>query len=572
MRPSRLHSALNPLVLQVASTALAGVLVIGTVFVASRAVAHRSTSASDNSNAALIATHIHALVEDVYHLRLDAAAGQSADDQTRIPLATAIEAHDNLQMAAEAAEDLHLLVGSDITLQIWGATGEAVTELAAYLESETTADFESLLLRLSALRALTEEHGPQFEAAAQRDQDALRFALDIAWLVIVLISAVTVVGVSALTMVIGRRLGRVLRQAQAEQIRLMEAGKAMARRNEQFAAFYQIVSEVTETLSLKYVIGTTIREVRKLVGADVAVLRLLRDDQLVLAGTEQEQDSDIQGLAALPLGVGLVGRVAKRGKTVRISEGAEASMEDGERIPGVQSGIIVPLIVGARVVGTLGCWSRVPGLFSDDDERVLEMMASQVATAIAAANVHEATARDAHHDALTLLPNRRQLAEDLRGVLAEALAASRPMAIAMIDIDHFKRLNDEHGHKIGDVTLQRVAKTLRAALRAEDRLYRYGGEEFLVVFANVDAEAGGALAERLRAEVEHMPLLVDQGDAASPVTISIGVAAFPGDGEHLEELIDTADRAMYASKEAGRNRVMLAGDVADHWTRDRKAA
>jgi len=266
MRPSRFRWALNPIVLQVASIALAGALAIGTVFVASRAVAHRSTSASDNSNAALIAARIHALAEDVYHLRLDAAAGQSAGDQTRIPLATAIEAHDNLQMAVEAAEDLHLLVGSDITLQIWGATGEAVTELPAYLESETTADFESLLLRLSALRALTEEHGPQFAAAAQRDQDALRYALDIAWLVIVLIVAGAVGCVSALTMVIGRRLGRVLRQAQAEQARLTETGGAMARRNEQFAALYQIVSEVTETLSLKYVIGTTIREARKLVG------------------------------------------------------------------------------------------------------------------------------------------------------------------------------------------------------------------------------------------------------------------------------------------------------------------
>jgi diguanylate cyclase (GGDEF)-like protein len=360
---------------------------------------------------------------------------------------------------------------------------------------------------------------------------------------------------------IGRRLNRALAQAQAEQSNLMDASRAMARRNEQFTALYQVVSEVTETLSLKYVIGTTIREARKLVGADIVALRLVQNDQLVLVGSEQDIDEDAANLTNLPLGMGVVGRAAKRGKTVRINEGAELMMLEGERIPGVQSGIVVPLIVGARVVGTLGCWSRIESLFSDDDERILEMMASQVATAIAAANVHEASERAAHHDALTSLPNRRQLAEDLRGPLLESTLGSRPMAIAMLDIDHFKRLNDDYGHKVGDITLQRVADTLRASVRGNDRVYRYGGEEFLVVFADADHKLGALLAERLRVSVEHMPLIAERGEAASPVTISVGVATFPDDGQQVEALIDAADQAMYASKQSGRNRVSLASSA-----------
>jgi diguanylate cyclase (GGDEF)-like protein len=375
-----------------------------------------------------------------------------------------------------------------------------------------------------------------------------------------LIAALSVAGITALTIVIGRRLNHALRQAQAEQANLISASRAMAHRNSQFAALYQVVSEVTETLSLKYVIDTTIREARKLVAADVVALRLVQNDQLVLAGIEQDVDAEVEALTTLPLGAGVVGRAAKRGKTVRIAEDAESLMLDGERIAGVQSGLVVPLIVGARVVGTLGCWSRTPGLFSDDDERILEMMASQVATAIAAANIHEASEREAHHDALTSLPNRRQLSEDLRGPLLDAAMRAQPMAIAMLDIDHFKRLNDDYGHKTGDVTLQRVSETLVSSVRDQDRIYRYGGEEFLVVFADADIRLGGLLAERLRAAIQRMPLLASGSEPARPVTISIGVAAFPDDGQHLEALIDTADLAMYASKQSGRNRVTLARD------------
>jgi diguanylate cyclase (GGDEF)-like protein len=559
MRASSLRSALNPLVLQIAGTALAGALIVGTVIFASRTQQESSKSASDRSNAALLAADIRALVDGVELLRLDLTATEEADAQ-RISLAQAIEAHDGLLLAHEHAEALHLLIGSGATLQIWGATGEAVSALELYLQSETAAAFDELSIRLEALAALTAEQGPLLGAAAQRDQQNLQDVAGATRLVVALIAALSVLSVTALTLVIGRRLQRALDQAKHEKASLVETSRAMARRNEQFTALYQIVSEVTETLSLKYIAGTTIREARHLVGADVSTLRLLQNDELVVVGTEQDDDADAAGLRTLPLGTGIVGRAAKRGKTVRIEEDAQSGMSDGERIPGIQSGIVVPLIIGARVVGTLGCWSRIPRMFSDDDERILEMMASQVATAIAAANVHEATARDAQHDALTSLPNRRSLNEDLRGALLEATLGTAPMALVMVDIDHFKRLNDEYGHRVGDITLQGVADVLRTSVRAQDIVYRYGGEEFLIVFMDVDAHNAAARAEHLRAQIERMPVPIEHAETAAPVTISIGVAIFPDHGRHLEALIDIADRAMYASKEAGRNCVTLADE------------
>jgi len=261
----------------------------------------------------------------------------------------------------------------------------------------------------------------------------------------------------------------------------------------------------------------------------------------------------------VPLGQGLVGRAAKRGKTIRVDSDAEVQMADGERVAGMQSGIVVPLIVGARVVGTLGCWSRVTGCFDSDDERILEMMATQVATAIVSADTHEQSERDAHNDALTSLPNRRQLNEDLRGVLLEASHQDTPHAIAMVDIDHFKRFNDEYGHRVGDITLQKVADVLKSSLRDEDRVYRFGGEEFLIVYAGVTAENALKLAERARSAVERAPLTGETLQPVGPVTISIGVALFPDHGRDIEALIDLADRAMYVSKEMGRNRITLSG-------------
>jgi diguanylate cyclase (GGDEF)-like protein len=297
------------------------------------------------------------------------------------------------------------------------------------------------------------------------------------------------------------------------------------------------------------------------------VLRILRGNELVVVGAVTATGQEIEGLKPVPLGEGPTGRTAKRGRTLRIDSGGERMMTpeepDSEGGPSAQtqrpglleSGLIVPLIVGARVVGTLSCWAREPSRYGPEDERIMEMMASQAATAIVAADTTDTSVKRAQHDALTGLPNRRQLDEDIQGVLSEMAESGRQASVAMVDIDHFKRFNDDFGHKMGDVTLQKVASVLRTSVRDVDYVYRYGGEEFVVVFADAGSSEARTLADRLRTAVQATPLTGENLEPVGPITISIGLALMPDHGTEIEALIAMADKAMYRAKEAGRNRV-----------------
>jgi diguanylate cyclase (GGDEF)-like protein len=222
--------------------------------------------------------------------------------------------------------------------------------------------------------------------------------------------------------------------------------------------------------------------------------------------------------------------------------------------------MVVPLIVGARVEGTLAAWSSQRDGFDDDDLQILEMLASQVATAVVAAETAEDSDQQSHTDPLTGLPNRRSLARDSGAHHQYRLNSGEPVSVAMLDIDHFKSFNDEYGHRVGDIALQRVAEVIRTGLRDGDRAYRYGGEEFLIVLPGTASAYALAAMERLRAAVASTPLLGNDLAPARPVTVSIGLATGPMHGASIEELISAADRALYAAKDGGRNRVNTSGD------------
>lgn len=163
----------------------------------------------------------------------------------------------------------------------------------------------------------------------------------------------------------------------------------------------------------------------------------------------------------------------------------------------------------------------------------------------------------ASHDGLTGLYNRSALKELLATYGAQSRRDQAPLAFLMLDIDHFKRVNDEHGHLAGDNVLREVAHRILLRMRQSDILARFGGEEFLAILPSTDGQGAVRLAEDIRRSIEAHP--IDLQDRKVSITISIGVhAGIPGDAPNaLETMIDSSDKALYAAKSSGRNCVML---------------
>jgi diguanylate cyclase (GGDEF)-like protein len=197
----------------------------------------------------------------------------------------------------------------------------------------------------------------------------------------------------------------------------------------------------------------------------------------------------------------------------------------------------------------------------EENEVYRRIALEQVALSIGNLKLRESLRQQSVRDMMTGLYNRRYLEES---VLRELLRSARSqeegsrdgMSVLMIDIDHFKRFNDEHGHNVGDQVLREVAQVLMSQTRGSDVAARFGGEEFTVVLTDTPPGVALARAEQMRSSVESLAP-VSAGVLRS-VTISIGLAEFPADGTTLEELLLAADKALYVAKQAGRNRVVAA--------------
>jgi len=164
----------------------------------------------------------------------------------------------------------------------------------------------------------------------------------------------------------------------------------------------------------------------------------------------------------------------------------------------------------------------------------------------------------AHRDPLTGIGNRGALRRALQREMQLAQRQEQPLTLIAIDIDHFKQVNDDHGHDIGDCVLKAVADNLAGALRASDQLFRFGGEEFVALLSNTTADQGQVVAERLRSAVATSPCRCEE--ATIHAAVSLGLAEWAGDDER--ELFKRADAALYRAKKEGRNRVVAATDAA----------
>jgi diguanylate cyclase (GGDEF)-like protein len=219
---------------------------------------------------------------------------------------------------------------------------------------------------------------------------------------------------------------------------------------------------------------------------------------------------------------------------------------------GTRRTLCTPSLVSGEVIGSV--LVDTGAALPDDGRNRVQESVTQAAPVLAnLRNLAIAESRAAT-DALTGLPNNRAVRDTLKRLSAQALRDGQPLAVALMDLDHYKQINDVFGHSAGDDVLAAVGAVLGARLRGTDFAGRYGGEEFIIMLPDADRAAAVAVAESLRHEVERLNV----AGVTRSVTASFGVAVLPDDGPDGEQLVRQADRALYAAKAAGRNRVHVA--------------
>ena len=231
---------------------------------------------------------------------------------------------------------------------------------------------------------------------------------------------------------------------------------------------------------------------------------------------------------------------------------------DSAHAPGLEGGghpthvLVVPVRRSGQLTGAFELYLQGSRDVADDQVQLLEGVAAQAAMAISHAQVYQAQEENALTDELTKLPNRRYMAQRFLQEMQRARRHHKGLAFLMIDIDHFKQVNDSYGHLQGDAVLAELGRILVASKRESDVAARYGGEEFGLILHETNEAGAMVLAERIRAQVEAAKF---PGDLK--LTISIGVAASE-DESQFTFLLEKADQALYAAKQAGRNAVRMA--------------
>lgn len=261
----------------------------------------------------------------------------------------------------------------------------------------------------------------------------------------------------------------------------------------------------------------------------------------------------------VPLGSGIIGQTALKKRLYYFEDMASChplNVPQGEIEMRLKGAVMtLPLLVRDQVIGVAVVAREKPMSFSPTDRQSLEAIANQMAIAYDRSDLYTKTRELSVTDELTGLFNRRHFQQVMALEFKRAERYKRHLSILMIDADYFKQFNDAHGHMAGDEILKHMAGLLRKNLREVDLLARYGGEEFIVMLTDTSISDAMIVADKLRELVKAALNTPSLKPDQKPVTISVGVSAYPECAKTPEELIHTADMALYTAKSRGRNQV-----------------
>jgi diguanylate cyclase (GGDEF)-like protein len=388
----------------------------------------------------------------------------------------------------------------------------------------------------------------------------------------VLATALMVLGLSVIAGLI-RTPGDLLTFVQLIAVLVLAVALALVYRAERHnnalreareAGMKRMVQGMSRSGSPEAIVESIIDELRRTADADHIVVARLRPVHRVVETTLVSTRGGIPpSRSILPAGVlrpkrPTGARRVRRSASVDGSAAKVIAHDLAERVGSMyalSNTVAAPLLANDEVVGALILSRRADRLWREEDRALLEFSANELSAALTRAFAFEEAEIKANVDALTGLPNRRYLEEFLATIGPRRRSVDR-LGILMIDLDHFKRLNDRYGHVTGDAVLQAVAHGIFDAVRADDLPARYGGEEFAVVLRRANSDQAADVAERIRSQIAAID---GRGLGVNEtITVSIGVAVADERDEPAAELLLEADKALYRAKREGRNRVVLA--------------
>jgi diguanylate cyclase (GGDEF)-like protein len=321
------------------------------------------------------------------------------------------------------------------------------------------------------------------------------------------------------------------------------------------AALFEIGKLIGSDLDPGILLSRIAELITQLIDAkSCSVMLLDADRKRLLAKAAYGLRTERMHTLSFAIGEGVAGWVVERGEAVLIPDvnADPRFVVLPENQTPIASMVCVPLLARGERVGVVNATSEVAGAFTQSDLELVKFIAMTIALDIENVRLH----RVAVTDPLTGAYNREFLIQRLPSEIEAAIERDRSLSVAMVDVDHFKAVNDQYGHGVGDVVLAEVARRLRGAIRGGDILVRYGGEEFLIILPKADAGRAWEVGERMRQRVAERGFDVGDG-VALLLRVSVGVAQWR-QGESMPDLIERADFALYGAKERGRNRVEVA--------------
>ena len=335
------------------------------------------------------------------------------------------------------------------------------------------------------------------------------------------------------------------------------------RRSKQLAALHETSVELMAELDLNTLLQFITRRALELIGGTNCHCYLYRPEsdlmeRVASAGPELTPEKTTR-----QRGEGLVGHVWATGAPLLVNDyhSWPGRKMEYDSLPS-RALVGAPIRWGEELLGIIDTMAYLPHQYTQTDLDVLGMFAAQAAIAIRNARLYNKIEQISVTDELTALFNRRGFFQLGEREFERALRFGRPLAALMLDIDHFKRVNDTYGHPVGDQVLRALADCVRQNTRGIDVAGRYGGEEFTLLLPETDLPVAIQIAERLRQSIADLSIPICQGKGDTPpvhirIKVSIGVAFMQPDIPNLSVLIERADQALYRAKESGRNRVVV---------------